>query len=51
MILQVGFVQAEPLSLDVNDGIDDTLDVGLTGGVIGHREEIDVACLFMLTCV
>ena len=51
MIFQVGLIQTEPLSLDVNDGIDDTLDVGLTGGVIGHREEIDVACLFMLTCV
>ena len=51
MIFQIGLVQAEPLALDVNDSVDDTLDVGLANGVVGHGEKVDVAANLVLTSV
>lgn len=51
MIFQIGLVQTEPLALDFYDGIDNTLDVGLTSGVVRYRKEVDIATNLMLTCV
>lgn len=51
MIFQVGLVQTEPLALDINDSVDDTLDVGLANGVVGHGKEVDVAAYLVLASV